>query len=490
MKQSPPTAACTITLLFVSFILLGMPGAVTSVGWPEIRDEFNLRQDSIGWLLIACTVGHLISGAFNGRLMAWLGNGPTMLLSITVYSGGLFGFWLATSWPMMVLFGLIGGWGSGTLDATGNTIAAARYNERIMNWLHACFGVGATLGPLMIALVVSTGSNWRGGALVFALLLAILAVVLALLRPFANYKPDTHINETNIHEERNASSLQTLSKMVVWIAILFFFFYTGLEVTIGQWTFTLFTESRELSADLARMWVSIYWGTFAAGRFMFGLISHWFSVNRWLRICLFGTLVSVLLLMFPNEPGLGVLGLALSGLTQAPIFATLISHMPKLVGRNHAANAIGYVVGASGIGLALLPWLAGMLAEQFSLEAIPPLILGTAIVLCLLFEALIRVDASRISMTKVILSGYISVPDSDLNAVRQALPMHVSATKSEPGCLVFDVEEDTCERGRFNVYEEFVDQEAFEKHQRRVRESEWGNISRNVQRHYSVQGLK
>ncbi len=341
----------------------------------------------------------------------------------------------------------------------------------------------------MIALVVRTGSDWREGALVFALLLAVLAVAFVVLRPLAVNETDRLIDETEVDEEISARSLNTLSKTVVWIAILFFFSYTGLEVTIGQWAFTLFTESREISADLARVWVSIYWGSFAAGRFIFGLISHWLPVNRWLRICLFGTTVSVVLLLFPNQPLLGVLGLALSGLAQAPIFATLISHMPKIVGRNHAPHAIGYVVGAAGVGLAVLPWLAGVLAERFSLEAIPPFILGMTIVLCLLFELLVRADRWSNTKTRVVLSGYISVPASDLCAVRKAIPDHVLATRAEDGCLLFNVEEDLCEHGRFEVYEEFVDREAFEEHQRRVRESEWGTISRNVHRHYSIQGL-
>ena len=370
-----------------------MPSAVTSIGWPEIRNEFNLRQDSIGWLLLASTLGHLVSGAFNGWLMSWLGNGRTMLLSFIVYSIGLLGFWLAPSWPVMVLFGLIGGWGAGTLDATVNTIVAARYDNRTMNWLHGFFGVGATLGPLMVALVVSTGSDWRGGALVFGLLLAIMAVAISLLKPFSADELEKFKCKTKVDDDSNAPSFQTLSKKAVLVAILFFFFYTGLEVTIGQWAFTLFTKSRYINADFARVSVSIYWGTFTAGRFIFGLISHWLPIHHWLRICLFSTMASVVLLLFPNQPLLGVLGLALSGLAQAPIFATLISHMPILVGREHAPNAIGFVVGAGGIGLAILPWLAGVLAEHFSLEAIPPFIMGVAIILIVLFEVLVAHSA-------------------------------------------------------------------------------------------------
>ncbi len=92
-------------------------------------------------------------------------------------------------------------------------------------------------------------------------------------------------------------------------------------------------------------------------------------------------------------------------------------------------------------------------------------------------------------MTKIVLSGYILVPDSDLTAVRQALPQHIAATRAEPGCLVFKVEQDRSERGKFDVYEEFVDHEAFEFHQQRVRQSDWGRISRGIQRNYTVEGF-
>ncbi|MFK7800456.1 MAG: sugar MFS transporter [Anaerolineae bacterium] len=389
MKKNNSSAIIVIVILFSAFVLLAMPGAITSVGWPSIRDEFGLRQDSIGLLLIMSTIGHLISGAFNGRLMYLFGGGRALLLSLGVYALVLFGYWLTPSWILMVVLGLVGGWAAGTIDATGNTIVAARYNDRIMNWLHGFFGVGATLGPLVISLVVAYGSDWRGGAFIFGALLLSMFLVVLILRPFKSDK-DLIEQDDETGEESSVPGRETLSKFSVWVAILFFFFYGGVEVAIGQWSFTIFTESRGLSPELARLWVSIYWGTFTIGRFVFGVISHWLPMNRWLRICLVSTLLSVVLLLFPNRPVLGVLGLALSGLAQAPIFATLISNMPKLVGRKHTSNAIGYVVGAAGIGLAILPWVAGILAERITLEAIPPFILLMSIVLVGLFEVMVR----------------------------------------------------------------------------------------------------
>ncbi|PMG55106.1 antibiotic biosynthesis monooxygenase [Vibrio splendidus] len=89
-------------------------------------------------------------------------------------------------------------------------------------------------------------------------------------------------------------------------------------------------------------------------------------------------------------------------------------------------------------------------------------------------------------MSKVILQGHILVPDSDLKAVTQALVVHKELTLEEPGCIVFRVSQSTLQPNRFEVYEEFTSREAFEAHQQRVKTSEWGEISKNVTRHYQV----
>lgn len=89
-------------------------------------------------------------------------------------------------------------------------------------------------------------------------------------------------------------------------------------------------------------------------------------------------------------------------------------------------------------------------------------------------------------MTRIVLSGYIIVPESDLAAVQQELPRHIELTRQEPGCLVFQVAQDTQNPARFDVREEFVDQKSFAEHQARVGTSRWGSVAANVTRHYQV----
>ncbi|MDN3556863.1 putative quinol monooxygenase [Halomonas maura] len=89
-------------------------------------------------------------------------------------------------------------------------------------------------------------------------------------------------------------------------------------------------------------------------------------------------------------------------------------------------------------------------------------------------------------MSKVVLEGYIVVPDNDLAAVTAELPTHIQHSRKEDGCLQFEVTQQPEAQNIFNVYEEFVDRHAFEAHQLRVSTSAWGNIAANVERHYSV----
>jgi quinol monooxygenase YgiN len=92
-----------------------------------------------------------------------------------------------------------------------------------------------------------------------------------------------------------------------------------------------------------------------------------------------------------------------------------------------------------------------------------------------------------ISNMKVIQHGYIVVPPELLVSICCALENHIQDTRSEVGCLVFDVKARQSQKNIFDVYEEFEDEAAFEFHQQRMKQSEWGRISSSFERHYTLQ---
>jgi fucose permease len=61
-----------------------------------------------------------------------------------------------------------------------------------------------------------------------------------------------------------------------------------------------------------------------------------------------------------------------AGFAIAPIFPGLVSGTEERVTARHAANTIGMQIGAAGLSGAVIPGLAGVLAQRISLEVIPP----------------------------------------------------------------------------------------------------------------------
>lgn len=88
--------------------------------------------------------------------------------------------------------------------------------------------------------------------------------------------------------------------------------------------------------------------------------------------------------------------------------------------------------------------------------------------------------------SNIILQGYMIVPDADLALVKEELIIHQELTRLEEGCIVFEVTQDSQNANKFFVYEAFIDQDAFDHHQRRIKHSNWGKVAVNIQRHYTI----
>jgi|TARA_B110000438_G_scaffold215256_1_gene207578 quinol monooxygenase YgiN len=88
----------------------------------------------------------------------------------------------------------------------------------------------------------------------------------------------------------------------------------------------------------------------------------------------------------------------------------------------------------------------------------------------------------------VVLEGYIKVPLQELETIRNNLDEHIRNTLNEDGCLEFTVEQDAIDKCVFNVFEKFIDKDAFDAHQARVKDSNWSAITKNVKRVYGKRG--
>jgi fucose permease len=378
-----------IGLAYVSFVSLGLPDGLLGIAWPSVRAFFQLPLDALGALLVMFTTGYLLSSCSSGWLLERLNIGTLLALSCLATALSLLGYALAPWWWFMVALGTLSGLGAGAIDTGLNTFAATHFSPRLVNWLHACYGIGASSGPVLMTSVLNMQRPWQWGYGIVGVGQLLLAACFVLTRrrwPVVRPTPAAAAGPL-------PSSWSTLRLPVVWLSIAVFFVYTGLEAAAGAWTYSLFTEARSVPTMTAGMWVSVYWGALMIGRLLAGVVVHVVSVQRLLRLCLFHLALGATLLWLNPTSTISFLGLALMGLACAPIFPSLIATTPERLGAVHTAPGVGFQIAAAVLGQSLLPSLIGVLARYHGLEIVGPALLTIAVGLLVLYEVLMRVGA-------------------------------------------------------------------------------------------------
>ena len=346
------------TLLFaVAFVVLGLPDFGHGVAWPSMRADLDRRLADLGTFLATSAVGYLVVATTAGRLASrWTVSG-LVLRSTLSSAAGLATIALAPSWPVTLTGALFAGFGAGGMDTGFNAAVALRADGRLMGLLHAGYGAGAAIGPLVVGGFLAGGHGWRPSYAVFA------AASLALTVPLvARGLGDAPAQET------------MGSPRGMLLPCLAFFVYVALEVTVGQWAFTSLTRHRGIGELAASAWVGAYWVALTAGRLWLGVAGHKLSTQRVLVASVVGATAGSLVLWLGGlaaPAGLVVIGLSLS-----VVFPLLMLLTPERVGPERAAAAVGWQTASASLGGAAGPAVAGVVLENAGVESYGPIALA------------------------------------------------------------------------------------------------------------------
>jgi fucose permease len=386
LRRSPP-GFLLVGLAYLSFVSLGLPDGLLGVAWPSIRTFFQLPLDALGTLLVTFTIGYLVSSFGSGRILSRLSVGTLLTLSGLATAASLLGYMMAPRWGIIVALGGLAGLGAGAVDAGMNIYAATHFSARTVNWLHACYGVGATIGPAIMSGVLMANYPWQWGYGIVGLWQALLAVCFGLTRRW--WLTDNPAQGASAPAPVCAASYgRTYRLPVVWWSMSVFFIYTGLEAAAGTWAFSLFYEARGIPLHTAGTWVSVYWGALTVGRFLSGVAVSIVPIRLFLRFCIVGIALGAMLIWLHLNSLLSCLGLTLMGLASAPIFPSLIATTSDRLGGAHTAHGVGLQIAAAVLGQSLVPSFIGVLARHLGLEIIGPSLLATSLLLLLLYEVL------------------------------------------------------------------------------------------------------
>lgn len=382
-KQSQRTkgAFFLVIVTYLAFISLGLPDGLLGIAWPFMSARANVPLNSLGLLLIGFTTGYLATSSTSGKIVKLISLGMLLAMSCILTACSLLVYALSDVWYIMIVASFFLGAGGGAIDSSINTFAASRFSASTVNWLHAFYGVGATTGPLLVTMMIAYDLSWHHGYMVVAAIQISLAVL------FFFTKKRWQVSDAPGAEEHHSSAeyLQTLRRPIVWLYMLIFFLYTGLEQGFGQWLFTLLTKSRGIAEEQAGLWTSLYWGSLTVGRIVFGIVLTRIPVKHVLVGAMLGIVGGMVLFALNMNAITTLLGISLLGIANAPVFPSLISVTPERLGREHTATAIGLQISMAMLGGALLPGFAGLLSDRFGLEVIAIVFTMAAMLLAVTF---------------------------------------------------------------------------------------------------------
>lgn len=385
-----------LIIIYLAFISLGLPDSLLGVSWSLMQSEFGAQFETAGLLFMTIAGGTIISSFASGALLKRFGTGIVTFVSVLMTAGALLGFYFAPSIFWLFICAIPLGLGAGAVDAGLNNYVASHYKAHHMSWLHCFWGVGATLGPVIMAQYISGQNSWRSGYLAIAGLQFVLVVILFFTLPLWN-KVAGNNNEIAAREQENTNSglneansknQKPLQIRGVKLALLAFLFYCGAEATMGLWGSSFLVNVKGLSVEVAAKWVSLYYAGITIGRLITGFITLKINNRTLIRMGQLIALVGAVLLFLPLPSTFSLVGFIMVGLGLAPIFPCMLHETPKRFGQEHSQTIMGYQMAIAYTGSTFLPPLLGFIAAHSTIGTFPFFIAGFIAIMLLSSEKL------------------------------------------------------------------------------------------------------
>jgi fucose permease len=385
-----------LIIIYLAFISLGLPDSLLGVSWSLMQSEFGAQLETAGLLFMTIAGGTIISSFASGAVLKRFGTGIVTFVSVLMTAGALLGFHFAPSIFWLFICAIPLGLGAGAVDAGLNNYVASHYKAHHMSWLHCFWGVGATMGPVIMAQYISGQNSWRSGYLAIAGFQFVLVVILFFTLPLWN-KVAGNNNEIAAREhektnsglnEANPKNQNPLQIRGVKLALLAFLFYCGAEATMGLWGSSFLVNIKELSVDVAAKWVSLYYAGITVGRFITGFITFKVSNRNLIRTGQIIALTGAALLFLPLPSPFSLVGFIMVGLGLAPIFPCMLQETPIRFGQEHSQTIMGYQMAVAYTGSTFLPPLLGFIAANSTIGIFPFFIAGFIAIMLLGSEKL------------------------------------------------------------------------------------------------------
>ena len=414
-------ASLLLAVIYLTFISLGLPDSLLGTAWPVMHVDLAApiaAQSLISVIISCCTI---VSSLLTARLVHRLGTGRLTALSVALTAGAILGFSTTNAFWQLCLIAIPYGLGAGAIDSALNNHVALNCGARHMSWLHCCWGIGASVGPLVMGWALASPLSWHAGYLAIGFIQAVIAAVLLFSLPLwrstgtepadgdnedtpalaSGERPrgrdalngralSADVTDARPSLDRPLTNRELLKLPGAVASIGSFGFYCALEGSIGLWVASYLVMVRSIDTATAASIVAQFFMGITIGRLVSGFAAQWLTSENQIRIgqgLIAGGLIGLLVLDGAVAAGIAIL---LMGLGCAPIYPSIVALTPRRFGAKASQGLVSLQMACAYAGSMLVPPIFGIAAGAGGAAFIPIIIAALLIANTALAELAIR----------------------------------------------------------------------------------------------------
>jgi len=382
-----------LVIIYLSFISLGLPDSLLGSAWPSMYSGLYIPLHYAGYVSMIVAGGTVISSFFSERIIRRLGTGVVTALSVFMTAAALLGISFSSAFPLLCLWAVPLGLGAGSVDAALNNYVALHYKARHMSWLHCFWGIGASLGPIIMSFFLIYKNSWNQGYRTIGLLQCCLVTILFISISLWGKNKSQNNNEKN-ETPKGLSFKELIHTAGVKQILIAFFCYCSIETTAGLWGSSFLVMEKNIPPEIAAQWISLFYIGITSGRFISGFLTMKLNNRQMVRLGQGLIACGVIALMLPVGRVLLLPGFFIIGLGCAPIFPSLLHETPKNFGSEKSQAIMGIQMASAYIGTTFMPLIFGQITVYLRFFIFPLFIGGILILNIIMVESLNkRVDS-------------------------------------------------------------------------------------------------
>ena len=390
-----------LVIIYISFISLGLPDALLGSAWPSMYQLLNVPLHYAGFVSMIVAGGTVVSSVFSAKVVRRFGTGLVTAVSVLMTAAALFGFSLSHSFWYLCICAIPLGLGAGSVDAALNNYVALHYKARHMSWLHCFWGIGASIGPIIMAAFLMRGQPWNSGYRIIGIIQICLVLLLFISLPLWEKTKAAAAAASGTERHTPLKFSQLLRITGVKEALIAFFCYCSIETIAGLWGASFLVMEKGITPETAAQWISLYYIGITSGRFISGFITMKLNNRQMIRLGQIITGCGIIVLVLPLGNSVLLPGFFMIGLGCAPIYPSLLHETPKNFGEEHSQAAIGLQMASAYVGTTLMPPIFGRLASTTGFFIFPLFIAIILIIKIIMVEILNRkIDHNKLKPTQ------------------------------------------------------------------------------------------